>query len=82
MINGEPGSALKARGSEWRGPDKSGAGGDKGWRKERGALDALTNHCQRRRPRETARGGIVCLEGTAALHWAELNPGAGAAHCL
>ncbi|KAM7379281.1 hypothetical protein PAMP_004846 [Pampus punctatissimus] len=52
LINGEPSSALKARGSKW-GQIKV-EHRSKGWegcRKERGVQDTVTNHCQHHRPR-------------------------------
>lgn len=61
-------------------PDKSGALGYKGWREERGVQDTLTNHCQHRHSRVTA--GLGGLEGTVALHRAQLNPRAGWGHIV
>lgn len=54
LINGEPSSALKARGSEW-GQIKveHRSQGREAWREERGVQDTVTNHCQRQRPRVT-----------------------------
>lgn len=56
------------------GPDKSGA--QERWERAGGGVervqDTVTNHCQRPRPGVTA--GERHLEGTAALHQAELQP--------
>lgn len=56
------------------GPDKSGA--QELWEGAGGGVervqDTVTNHCQRPRPGVTA--GERHLEGTAALHQAELQP--------
>lgn len=73
MINGEPGSALKARSGE-RGQIKveHRSGGRRLGGGMEGAQDTVTNHCQRPRPGVTA--GERHLEGTAALYQAELQP--------
>lgn len=66
MINGEPDSALKARGSKW-GQIKV-EHGSKGWREAGGVQDTVTNHCQRRRPRVTVGGwGAVGGDSGASL---------------
>lgn len=64
MINGEPSSALKARGSKW-GQIKV-EHRSKGWREERGAQDTVTNHCQHHRPRVTV-GDAVGGDSGASL---------------
>lgn len=67
MINGEPSSALKARGSEW-GQIKveHRSKGWEGWREERGVQDTVTNHCQHHSPRVTV-GDTVGGDSGASL---------------
>lgn len=79
MINGEPSSALKARGSEWGALIKveHGRQGIEGGERSAGH----THQSLSASPSQGDSEG-TWLEGTAALHRAELNPCASAAHCL
>lgn len=80
LINGEPSSALKARGSKW-GQIKVEQGG-KGWEGWRGEKE--------RRTQSPITVSIIVpgwqwgtqSEGTAVLHWAEPHPHTGTTHCL